>query len=406
MSSKHRVCCCGSTPAQPCCQYATLNSIADANESTQIHFDGLNSIPEAQVLTAPVPDPLPSPGTEPGNLTFTESLYLNDGIGFFTAQSAAGLYSGNTRLEALNNLLANNAPITVNFSRLRVPIDNSSLARPLHRYQQWLALGPPQLYRNYWNGTSWATTAWTPTLPYCGYAVFGFPATIEHTEFVDGSTASNSTPGLFAYFVSRGRRLVGGVPEKYYAWAEKITSYDPYWFLEPFRYVNDVGPVRWSSGHCLGFRGCLQENNAQLNAYSWETSGKPASPPYLNVGITSVAFGAGYPDLVFSLMSSGPGNGCPVGLTFGENGARSATDYRGTCAAYLTRAYFDVRVGTIGLTTGAGLGLRRFTATTSQSTPSELGAPVYVDPSPPGGEIWLPMAFSKVPQNITLTVNP
>jgi len=416
VSSKHRVCCCGNTPAQPCCQYVTMWSTADANESTQVHFTGVG-IAEQELIPASWPEPPPPPppfGTGgPGTLSLMQMMNLNNGFPYFTAQSCPGLYSGNTRLEAITNLLANSAPITLDFARIRNPLDNNSVAKPLHRYQQWLS-SPPTEYVNYWNGTAWVVTPWQPTLPYCGYALYGFPSTVESVDLVPGSDSTNNTPGFYMYYVSAGRRKIGGVPERYYAWAEKITSFSPFWWLEPFRYVGDTGPVRWSSGHALKPLTQLQLNNAELASYTWETEWNDAGIRRDYPATASAIIGyslnqgntfATLPEIVFSLVSDGPGTGCPNGMTFRESGTKSATVYRGSCAAYYTRAFYAASVNVVNLIqSGAGLGLRRISATSSASRPTDLGGIVGVDPIGPGK--YVPLAFSQVPQNIVLSVNP
>lgn len=412
MSSKHRVCCCGNNPAQPCCQYVTMWSTADANESTQVHFTGIG-LAQQELIPDSLPEPL-LPGTNsPGNLTMMQMLNLNNGFPYFTAQSCPGLASGNTRLEAITNLLANSAPITLDFTRVRNPLDNNSVAKPLHRYQQYLNAIPTE-YVNYWNGTAWVVTTWQPTLPYCGYALYGFPSTVETADLVPGSDSTNNTPGFYMYYVSAGRRMIGGVPEKYYAWAEKITSFSPFWWLEPFRYVGDTGPVRWSSGHALKPLTQLQSNNAQLASYTWENEwvfngarqGFPqTTTTTIGYPLSQASTGAGLPEIVFSLVSDGPGTGCPNGIAFNESATKSASVYRGSCAAYLTRAWYAAQVGIVGLvSSGAGLGLRRISATSSVSRPTDLGGIVVADPIGPGK--WVPLAFSQVPQNIVLSVNP
>jgi len=341
-----------------------------------------------------------------------QMLNLNNGFPYFTAQSCPGLYSGNTRLEAITNLLANSAPITLDFARIRNPLDNNSVAKPLHRYQQWLS-SPPSESVNYWNGTAWVGEWWQPTLPYCGYVLYGFPSTVETADLVPGSDSTNNTPGFYMYYVSAGRRLIGGVPEKYYAWAEKITSFTPFWWLEPFRYVGDIGPVRWSSGHALKPLTQLQLNNAELASYTWETEWNDAGirRDYPATGSAIIGYSlpqgntfATLPEIVFSLVSDGPGTGCPNGMTFRESGTKSATVYRGSCAAYYTRAFYAASVGVVVLNTGAGLGLRRISPTSSASRPTDLGGIVVADPIGPGK--YVPLAFSQVPQNIVLSVNP
>jgi hypothetical protein len=92
-------------------------------------------------------------------------------------------------------------------------------------------------------------------------------------------------------------------------------------------------------------------------------------------------------------------------MTFRESGTKSATVYRGSCAAYYTRAFYAASAYVVNLIqSGAGLGLRRISATSSASRPTDLGGIVGVDPIGPGK--YVPLAFSQVPQNIVLSVNP
>lgn len=390
MSSKHRVCCCGD-PTQPCCGLIEVWCSASSNETTQVHFDGVNSVPEAVVPN----EFAPSPPYIQGTLPLGAMLNLNDGTSIFTAQSAPGIYSGTTRLQALQALLANNAPITVDLSRIRVPVSNANTLIKHYRYQQYIAPPPPTDFESYWNGSAWAFAPFQPHIPYCGYACYGLDAVVETSELVPGSASNNTTPGFYTAFVSMGRRVSDN---KFYAWAEKITSFKPMWWLEPFRYVNDTGAVRWSTGHAVKPRSCTQINNTELASYAWESD--PYKPA--NGSVISNA-----PEIVWSTITDGPGIGCPTGLTYSENTSKSATNYRGACALYFNEFELRVSTGSVGLATypppGAA-GLRRVAATSQTNRPRHFGSITGVFAAN-GSPTWVPLAFSKVAQNIVVTVS-
>lgn len=379
MSGKHRGCCCGNGGATPCCGFLAADVLWQGFENSQWHFSGQG------VQDSIVPDNIsPAPWKSSG---------------CFTKQASVGIFDGATPLEVYQKITAGNQPITIDGTRFQYPTNTNGIRKPLYRFQYYLT---PNVLTEYvppaTTGAAWGASYWIPLNPYCGYSAFK-TAAVESIEIIPGMTVNEDSPGLWYPFVGRYPALNG----KYYGYAEKVTSFQLDWWIEPFRYPDENNqsppiPVKFSAGVSLTPRslGITSSKTAAITAafVGSELGWQPYYVPSFNPsGLARNAL----PSIVYSLVTSGPGNGCPFTLQF-LPGASNVRRYRGSVAQMFTRWS---QVGPSTTTVGypaqyQATGLRCHIAA-SGSNPINYHGSIwdllaYSVPLPPR---WLPLEFSQ-----------